>query len=87
MSTFTIETISATEIRPGDTVLSEGFPEKVTRVAEIDASANNVLMMGKSTRIRLYSKKDLIAEVPLSTIVCKVVEDKNSGAEDEAGKA
>ena len=56
MSTFTIETISATEVRPGDTVLAEGVPEKITRIAEIDATANNILMMGKSTRIRLYSR-------------------------------
>ena len=32
-------------------------------------------MMGKSTRIRLYSRKELIAEVPLSTTVCRLVED------------
>ena len=75
MSTFTIETISATEVCPGDTVLAGGVPEKITRIAEIDATANNVLMMGKSTRVRLYSKKDLIAEVPLSTTVCRLVED------------
>ena len=75
MSTFTIETISATEVCPGDTVLAGGVPEKITRVAEIDATANNLLMMGKSTRVRLYSKKDLIAEVPLSTTVCRLVED------------
>lgn len=75
MPTFTIETISATEVCPGDTVLAGGVPEKITRIAEIDATANNVLMMGKSTRIRLYSKKDLIAEVPLSTTVCRLVED------------
>ena len=75
MSTFTIETISATEVCPGDTVLAGGVPEKITRVAEIDATANNLLMMGKSTRVRLYSKKDLIAEVPLSTTVCRVIED------------
>ena len=75
MSTFTIETISATEVRPGDTVLAGGVPEKITRIAEIDATANNLLMMGKSTRIRLYSRKDLIAEVPLSTTVCRLVED------------
>ena len=75
MPTFTIETISATEVRPGDTVLAEGVPEKITRIAEIDATANNILMMGKSTRVRLYSKKDLIAEVPLSTTVCRLVED------------
>lgn len=75
MPTFTIETISVTEVCPGDTVLAEGVPEKITRIAEIDATANNVLMMGKSTRVRLYSKKDLIAEVPLSTTVCRLVED------------
>ena len=75
MPTFTIETISATEVRPGDTVLAGGVPEKITRIAEIDATANNVLMMGKSTRVRLYSKKDLIAEVPLSTTVCRLIED------------
>ena len=75
MSTFTIETISVTEVCPGDTVLAGGVPEKITRIAEIDATANNVLMMGKSTRVRLYSKKDLIAEVPLSTTVCRLVED------------
>ena len=75
MPTFTIETISATEVRPGDTVLAGGVPEKITRIAEIDATANNLLMMGKSTRVRLYSKKDLIAEVPLSTTVCRLVED------------
>ena len=75
MPTFTIETISVTEVCPGDTVLAGGVPEKITRIAEIDATANNVLMMGKSTRVRLYSKKDLIAEVPLSTTVCRVVED------------
>ena len=75
MSTFTIETISATEVCLGDTVLAGGVPEKITRVAEIDATANNLLMMGKSTRVRLYSKKDLIAEVPLSTTVCRVIED------------
>jgi hypothetical protein len=75
MPTFTIETISVTEICPGDTVLAGGVPEKITRIAEIDATANNVLMMGKSTRVRLYSKKDLIAEVPLSTTVCRLVED------------
>ena len=83
MSTFTIETISATEVCPGDTVLAGGVPEKITRVAEIDATANNLLMMGKSTRIRLYSKKDLIAEVPLSTTVCRVVEDVASVQEDD----
>ena len=75
MPTFTIETISVTEVCPGDTVLAGGVPEKITRIAEIDATANNVLMMGKSTRVRLYSKKDLIAEVPLSTTVCRLVED------------
>jgi len=75
MPTFTVETISVTEVCPGDTVLAGGVPEKITRVAEIDATANNVLMMGKSTRVRLYSKKDLIAEVPLSTTVCRLVED------------
>ena len=75
MPTFTIETISATEVRPGDTVLAGGVPEKITRIAEIDATANNVLMMGKSTRVHLYSKRDLIAEVPLSTTVCRLVED------------
>ena len=75
MPTFTIETISVTEVCPGDTVLAGGVPEKITRIAEIDATTNNVLMMGKSTRVRLYSKKDLIAEVPLSTTVCRVVED------------
>ena len=75
MPTFTIETISVTEVCPGDTVLAGGVPEKITRIAEIDATANNLLMMGKSTRVRLYSKKDLIAEVPLSTTVCRLVED------------
>ena len=75
MPTFTVETISVTEVCPGDTVLAGGVPEKITRVAEIDATANNLLMMGKSTRIRLYSRKDLIAEVPLSTTVCRLVED------------
>ena len=75
MPTFTVETISVTEVYPGDTVLAGGVPEKITRVAEIDATANNLLMMGKSTRVRLYSKKDLIAEVPLSTTVCRVIED------------
>lgn len=75
MPTFTIETISVIEVCPGDTVLAAGVPEKITRIAEIDATANNVLMMGKSTRVRLYSKKDLIAEVPLSTTVCRLVED------------
>ena len=75
MSTFTVETISAAEVRPGDTVLAGGVPEKITRIAEIDTAANNVLMMGKSTRVRLYSRKDLIAEVPLSTTVCRLVED------------
>ena len=83
MPTFTIETISVTEVSPGDTVLAGGVPEKITRVAEIDATANNLLMMGKSTRIRLYSKKDLIAEVPLSTTVCRVVEDVASVQEDD----
>ena len=83
MSTFTIETISATEIRPGDTVLAGGVPEKITRIAEIDATANNVLMMGKSTRIRLYSKEDLVAEVPLPTTVCRVVEDVDCTPEDD----
>ena len=83
MSTFTIETISATEVRPGDTVLAGGVPEKITRIAEIDATANNLLMMGKSTRIRLYSRKDLIAEVPLSTTVCRLVEDVASVQEDD----
>ena len=75
MPTFTVETISVTDVCPGDTVLAGGVPEKITRIAEIDATANNVLMMGKSTRVRLYSKKDLIAEVPLSTTVCRLVED------------
>ena len=75
MPTFTVETISVAEVRPGDTVLAEGVPEKITRIAEIDATANNLLMMGKSTRIRLYSRKELIAEVPLSTTVCRLVED------------
>ena len=83
MPTFTVETISVTEACPGDTVLAGGVPEKITRVAEIDATANNLLMMGKSTRIRLYSKKDLIAEVPLSTTVCRVVEDVASVQEDD----
>ena len=83
MSTFTIETISVTDVCPGDTVLAGGVPEKITRVAEIDATANNLLMMGKSTRVRLYSKKDLIAEVPLSTTVCRVVEDVASVQEDD----
>jgi len=82
MPTFTVETISVTEVYPGDTVLAGGVPEKITRVAEIDATANNLLMMGKSTRIRLYSKKDLIAEVPLSTTVCRVVEDVLLGVID-----
>ena len=80
MSTFTIETISATEVRPGDTVLAGGVPEKITR---IDTAANNLLMMGKSTRLRLYSRKDLIAEVPLSTTVCRLVEDVASVQEDD----
>lgn len=75
MPTFTVETISVTDVCPGDTVLAGGVPEKITRVAEIDATANNILMMGKSTRIRLYSRKELIAEVPLSTTVCQLVED------------
>jgi len=83
MPTFTVETISVTEVYPGDTVLAGGVPEKITRVAEIDATANNLLMMGKSTRIRLYSKKDLIAEVPLSTTVCRVVEDVASVQEED----
>ena len=83
MPTFTIETISVTEVCPGDTVLAGGIPEKITRVAEIDATANNLLMMGKSTRVRLYSKKDLIAEVPLSTTVCRLVEDVASVQEDD----
>lgn len=80
MSTFTVETISAAEVRPGDTVLAGGVPEKITR---IDTAANNLLMMGKSTRLRLYSRKDLIAEVPLSTTVCRVVEDVASVQEDD----
>lgn len=84
MPTFTIETISATEVRPGDTVLAGGAPEKITRIAEIDATANNVLMMGKSTRIRLYSEEDLVAEVPLPTTVCRVVEDVACIPEDDA---
>ena len=75
MPTFTVETISVTDVCPGDTVLAGGIPEKITRVAEIDATANNLLMMGKSPRIRLYSRKELIAEVPLSTTVCRLVED------------
>ena len=83
MPTFTVETISVTEVYPGDTVLAGGVPEKITRVAEIDATANNLLMMGKSTRVRLYSKKDLIAEVPLSTTVCRVVEDVASVQEED----
>lgn len=83
MPTFTIETISVTEVCPGDTVLAGGVPEKITRIAEIDATANNVLMMGKSTRVRLYSKKDLIAEVPLSTTVCRVIEDVACVPEDD----
>lgn len=84
MPTFTIETISATEVRPGDTVLAGGVPEKITRIAEIDAAASNVLMMGKFTRIRLYSREDLVAEVPLSTTVCRVVEDVACIPEDDA---
>ena len=72
MPTFTVETISVAEVRPGDTVLAGGVPEKITR---IDTAENNLLMMGKSTRLRLYSRKDLIAEVPLSTTVCRLVED------------
>ena len=80
MSTFTVETISAAEVRPGDTVLAGGVPEKITR---IDTAANNLLMMGKSTRLRLYSRKDLIAEVPLSTTVCRLVEDVASVQEDD----
>jgi hypothetical protein len=75
MPTFTVETISVTDVCPGDTVLAGGVAEKITRVAEIDATVNNLLMMGKSTRIRLYSRKELIAEVPLSTTVCRLVED------------
>ncbi|WP_314158641.1 hypothetical protein [Actinomyces oris] len=75
MPTFTVETIGVTDVCPGDTVLAGGVPEKITRVAEIDATANNLLMMGKSTRIRLYSRKELIAEVPLSTTVCRLVKD------------
>ena len=75
MPTFTVETISVTDVCPGDTVLAGGVPEKIIRVAEIDATANNLLMMGTSTRIRLYSRKELIAEVPLSTTVCRLVED------------
>lgn len=75
MSTFTIETISATEVCPGDTVLAAGAPVKVSRIAEIDAAASNMFMMGKSTRIRLYEKKEMIAEVPLTTTVCRVIED------------
>ena len=84
MPTFIVETISVAEIRPGDTVLAGGVPEKITRIAEIDATANNVLMMGKSTRIRLYSKKDLVAEVPLPTTVCRVVEDVACIPENDA---
>ena len=75
MPTFTIETISVTEVCPGDTVLAAGAPVKVSRIAEIDAAASNMFMMGKSTRIRLYEKKEMIAEVPLTTTVCRVIED------------
>lgn len=72
--TFNIETISVAGL-PRRHRLAGGESPKITRIAEIERNSEQPPRDGQVHPDPPLLKKDLIAEVPLSTTVCRLVED------------